>query len=126
VELLNEEAKLQQIARLVGEESLPDRERMLLEGAWMLRNAFLQQNAFDATDRYTTPAKQVRMLRAIFHYIDQGMAIVERKIPVYRVKELAVRSDLIRMRFEIPNDGATQFEALMDAVDAQVEALVQE
>ena len=126
VELLNEEAKLQQIARLVGEESLPDRERMLLEGAWVLRNAFLQQNAFDAIDRYTTPEKQVRMLRAVFHFIDRGMGIVERKIPVYRVKELPVRTDLMRMRFEIPNDGAARFEALMGAIDTQVDALAQE
>lgn len=126
VELLNEEAKLQQIARLVGEESLPDRERMLLEGAWMLRNAFLQQNAFDAIDRYTTPEKQVRMLRAVFHYVDRGMSIVERKIPIYRVKELRVRTDLVRMRFEIPNDGAARFDALMNAIDVQIDALAQE
>jgi V/A-type H+-transporting ATPase subunit A len=126
VELLNEEAKLQQIARLVGEESLPDRERMLLEGAWVLRNAFLQQNAFDAIDRYTTPEKQVRMLRAVFHYVDRGMSIVERKIPIYRVKELPVRVDLMRMRFEIPNDGAGRFDALMDAIDTQIDALAQE
>jgi V/A-type H+-transporting ATPase subunit A len=126
VELLNEEVKLQQIARLVGEESLPDRERMLLEGAWVLRNAVLQQNAFDAVDRYTTPEKQVRMLRAVFHFIDRGMGIVERKIPVYRVKELPVRTDLMRMRFEIPNDGAARFDALMSAIDTQIDALARE
>jgi V/A-type H+-transporting ATPase subunit A len=126
VELLSEEAKLQQIARLVGEESLPDRERMLLEGAWVLRNAFLQQNAFDATDRYTTPEKQVRMLRAVFRYIDRGLSIVERKIPVYRVKELPVRADLMRMRFEIANDGTARFDALMQAIEAQMDALAEE
>jgi V/A-type H+-transporting ATPase subunit A len=126
VELLNEEAKLQQIARLVGEESLPDRERMLLDGAWVLRNAFLQQNAFDAIDRHTTPEKQIRMLRTIFHYIDRGMSIIERKIPIYRVKELPVRTELMRMRFEIPNDDGVRFDALMAAIDAQVDALAQE
>jgi V/A-type H+-transporting ATPase subunit A len=126
IDLLSEEAKLQQIARLVGEESLPDRERMLLEGAWVLRNAFLQQNAFDAIDRYTTPEKQVRMLRAVFHYVDRGLSIVERKIPVYRVKELPVRSDLMRMRFEIPNDAGARFDALMHAIDAQIDLLAQE
>ena len=126
IDLLNEETKLQQIARLVGEESLPDRERMLLEGAAVLRNAFMQQNAFDAIDRYSTPEKQIRMLRTVFHYVDRGLAIVEGKIPVYRVKELAVRADLMRMRFEIPNDGAARFEALDAAIDAQMDALTQE
>jgi V/A-type H+-transporting ATPase subunit A len=118
--------KLQQIARLVGEESLPDHERMVLEGAWVLRNAFLQQNAFDAIDRYTTPEKQIRMLRTVFRYIDRGLEIIEKKIPIYRVKELAVRADVMRMRFEIPNDDAARVEALNAAIDAQMDALTRE
>ncbi|HVO28094.1 MAG TPA: V-type ATP synthase subunit A [Candidatus Margulisiibacteriota bacterium] len=126
IDLLNEEVKLQQIARLVGEESLPDRERMVLEGAWVLRNAFLQQNAFDAVDRYTTPDKQIRMLRTVFHYIDRGLEIIERKIPVYRVKELPGRADVMRMRFEIPNDDAARFAALNAAIDAQMDELTRE
>ena len=126
VELLNEEVKLQQIVRLVGEESLPDKERMVIEGAWVLRNAFLQQNAFDRIDRHSTPEKQVRMLRAVFHYIDRGMAIVEQRIPIYRIKELPARSDLMRMRFEIPDDALPQFEVLMDTISAQMDALARE
>ena len=126
IDLLNEEVKLQQIARLVGEESLPDRERMILEGAWVLRNAFLQQNAFDAIDRYSTPDKQIRMLRTVFHYVDRGLAIIDKKIPVYRVKELAVRADLMRMRFEIPNDAVNRLDAIDGAIDAQMNTLMQE
>ncbi len=126
IELLNEETKLQQIVRLVGEESLPDRERMVLEGASVLRNAFLQQNAFDPIDRYSTPDKQFEMLRTIFHYVDQGMRIVEKKIPIYRVKELPVRADLMRMRFEIPDDDLPRFETLRATVTMQIDALVQE
>jgi V/A-type H+-transporting ATPase subunit A len=126
IELLNEETKLQQIVRLVGEESLPDKERLVLEGAWILRNAFLQQNAFDDVDRYSTPEKQVRMLRAIFRYIDRGLAIVAQKTPIYRVKELPVRTDLMRMRFEIPDNALQRFDALTAAIDAQMDALARE
>ena len=124
-ELLNEEVKLQQIVRLVGEESLPDRERMVLEGAWVLRNAFLQQNAFDRIDRFSSPGKQLRMLRAIFHYIDRGMSIIEKKIPVYRVKALPVRTELMRMRFEIADEATERFDDLMAAIDVQIDALAQ-
>lgn len=126
VALLNEEIKLQQIVRLVGEESLPDRERMVLEGAWVLRNAFLQQNAFDAIDRYSSPAKQVRMLRAVFGYVERGMEVIERKIPIYRVKELGVRARLMRMRFEIPDDAIERFDELVDAIDAEMDRLATE
>ena len=126
IELLSEEVKLQQIVRLVGEESLPDRERMVLEGAWVLRNAFLQQNAFDRIDRYSTPEKQLRMLRAVFHYIDQGTRIVEKKIPIYRIKELPVRTDLMRMRFEIADTALAQFDTLVQTITAQMDALALE
>ncbi|HXQ22374.1 MAG TPA: V-type ATP synthase subunit A [Candidatus Acidoferrales bacterium] len=126
IELLNAEAKLQQIVRLVGEESLPDTERMVLEAAWMLRNAVLQQNAFDAIDRYSTPEKQLRMLRAIFRYIDRGMGLVEKKIPIYRIKQLGVRADLLRMRFEIPNDVPGRFEALLSQLDREMDTLLEE
>jgi len=126
VELLNEELKLQQIVRLVGEESLPDHERMVLEGASVLRNGILQQNAFDVVDRYSSPAKQVRMLRAVFRYIERGMDVVERKIPIYRVKELPVRAQLMRMRFEIPDDDLDRFDALIDAIDSEMDALAVE
>jgi V/A-type H+/Na+-transporting ATPase subunit A len=126
IELLNEEAKLQQIVRLVGEESLPDRERMILEGAWMLRHAFLQQNAFDRIDRYSTPRKQLQMLRVIFDYIDRGMALVRDKRPIYRIKELPVRTDILRMRFEIPDDALDRFEGVRAAIRTQMDALAQE
>jgi len=126
VGLLTEEVKLQQIVRLVGEEALPDRERMLLDGAWVLRNAFLQQHAFDPIDRYSTPDKQLRMLRAVFHYLDRGLAVVARRLPVYRIKDLPVRGELLRMRFELPNDAAAQFDALTDRIDTQMDDLLQE
>jgi V/A-type H+-transporting ATPase subunit A len=126
IELLGEEGKLQQVVRLVGEESLPDRERMVLEGAWMLRNAVLQQNAFDPVDRYSPPEKQVGMLRAVFRYVDRGLATVARKIPIYRVKALPVRDELLRMRFDMGSDVVTTLARLVDAVDAQMDALAAE
>ena len=126
VELLGEEAKLQQIVRLVGEESLPDRERMTLEGAWLLHNAFLQQNAFDPVDRFSTPEKQLQMLRAVFRYVDRGFAVIEHKIPIYRIQQLPVRADLMRMRFEIGNDALERFDALTGQIDAQMSALEDE
>ena len=60
IELLNEETKLQQIVRLVGEESLPDKERLVLEGAWMLRNALPAAERLRRRSTATrTPEKQV-------------------------------------------------------------------
>jgi hypothetical protein len=63
------------------------------------------------------------MLRVVFHYVDRGLAVIERRIPIYRIKELPVRTDLLRMRFEIGNDALERFDALGDAIDAQMGAL---
>jgi hypothetical protein len=65
-------------------------------------------------------------LRIVFHYIDRGLAILQKRIPIYRVKELAVRADLMRMRFDIPNDDAAGLEALTGAIDAQMDGLLRE
>ncbi len=124
--LLSQDARLQQVVRLVGEESLPDRERMTLEGATVLREAFLQQSAFDTIDRYSTPQKQVLMLRAILRYVDRGLSLVERKIPLYRIKELPVRTDLMRMRLTIPDTELDRLDTLLATVDEQMDALARE
>jgi hypothetical protein len=54
------------------------------------------------------------------------MQIIEKKIPIYRLKDLPVRADLMRMRFEIPDDATQRFEDLMAAIDTQMDALAQE
>lgn len=75
--LLQEESELQEIVRLVGVESLSERDRLKLISARMIREDFLQQNAFDDVDTYTSREKQYEMLNVILHFEDQAERALE-------------------------------------------------
>jgi len=71
MELLQKEAELQEIVQLVGKDALAEREKMILEVARLIREAFLQQNAFDDVDSYCPLKKQYDMLYIILHLYDK-------------------------------------------------------
>ena len=68
--VLQKEAELQEIVQLVGSDALPDEEQITIEVARMIREIFLQQNAYDAVDTFCPMSKQYDMMKAIKHYAD--------------------------------------------------------
>ena len=64
LELLKREQRLAQIVKLIGPDALPDNQRLVLQTAEMIKNGFLQQNAYDDVDMFCVPDKQVRILQA--------------------------------------------------------------
>ena len=66
--ILQTEDDLKNIVKLVGPEALPDKQRLILETARIIRIAFLQQNALDPIDTYSTPQKQFKMLKIILDF----------------------------------------------------------
>ena len=82
MEMLSEESRLSQIVKLVGPDALPDEQRLILETARLLREGFLQQNAMDAVDAYSTVQKQIRMLDLILHFHERAQRIVKRGAPI--------------------------------------------
>ncbi|MEM1970842.1 MAG: V-type ATP synthase subunit A [Candidatus Anstonellales archaeon] len=71
--LLQREAELQEIVQLVGPDALPEREQFVLVIGRMIREDFLQQNAFDEIDAYTSLEKQALMINAIISYYNKGL-----------------------------------------------------
>ena len=76
--LLQKESELEEIVQLVGPDALPDSEQVVLETTRMLREDFLQQNAYDDVDTYCSPAKQAGMLATILKFHEAASAAVER------------------------------------------------
>jgi len=126
VELLQSSRKLEQVAQLVGEEALPDEERVVLEGAQLVREAFLQQDAFDPVDRFSSPAKTTGMLGMILHWTRCMREAVRARIPMYRIRSHPVRAALLRARFEIEGDGTEAIAALRARIDAAGAELLEE
>ncbi len=104
LKLLFEESKLQEIVMLVGEDVLPDEERLVLEIARVIKVGFLQQNAFHKEDTYVPIEKQVAMLKVIDDLFEKGKEAIHLGAPISLVRDQDLYGDIIGMKYTIPND----------------------
>jgi V/A-type H+-transporting ATPase subunit A len=115
--MLQKEAELKEIVQLVGADALPDRERLVLEAARMIREDFLQQNAFHDVDTYCSPKKQFAMLKLMIDFYDQADDAVSKNIPAKDIAELSVIDEIARLKF-VPE---AEYEAKIDDINNQVQ-----
>ncbi len=124
--LLEQEARLQQIVRLVGADSLPDRQRWVLDAAHLLEEGFLQQNALHAVDAYAVPAKQLKLLRLFVDLFTLGRDLVAMGIPLLRLRQEVDTSKLLRLKEQVTNDGVAEIDQIHDALTERLHALASE
>lgn len=110
--ILYEESKLLEIVLLVGEDVLPDDQRLILEIARVIKIGFLQQNAFDDTDTYVPLKKQLEMLKTMELLYDRGLQSVKRGIPISVVRNTEIYEEIIKMKYTIPNDNIEKIQGL--------------
>ncbi|MFC2161340.1 V-type ATP synthase subunit A [Acidobacteriota bacterium] len=97
--LLEKESELQEIARLVGVESLSLKDRLTLESARSIREDFLHQNAFHPQDAYTSLRKQYLMLRTILHFHHSGLTAIEGGVDLGDILKLKAREIISKVKF---------------------------
>lgn len=97
--ILEREAELQEIVRLVGIEALSSEERLLLEIARSIREDFLHQNAFHEIDTYTSTKKQAKMLSAILHLYDKGLSLLKSGKAIDEIIKLPIWERIARMKY---------------------------
>src|SRR5690606_6635328 len=100
MKILTEQDHLNQIVRLVGPDALPDEQRLILLTADLLTTGFLQQNALDEIDTYSSPQKQIRMLAIILHFHEQAEKIIKRGAIIEGFYNLPVIHSLLTMKNE--------------------------
>jgi len=120
--ILQREDELNEIVKLVGPDALPDRQRLILESAKIIRNVFLQQNALDPIDTYCLPVKQVKMLQIILEFYHLAEQVVNKGAPLFKVTKLSVLPEIMRMR-EIPNEKLELMDELNKKVQYQFSEL---
>ena len=98
--VLTEESKLQEIVQLVGSDALPEDQQLTLEVARMLREFYLQQNAFHDVDTYCTTQNQSKFLSVILHYKDLAEKAMSGGIELEKVIGLPILEDIGRAKFE--------------------------
>ncbi len=124
MEILQEDAKLQNIVKLLGEEALPDDQKRIIESARLIKDDFLQQSAFDPIDTYANPEKQYLMLETIMHFIRRLKDIIEARVPLYKAMELPVVSEIHRMKFVYKGDDPGPFKDLESRIDQEIEKIL--
>lgn len=123
MEILREDRRLLQIVRLIGEDALPDEQKMILVAARLIKEGFLQQNAFDPVDMYALPGKQVKMLKAILRFCDMGKFLVGKGIPVYRISDLETYRRLKRMKSTVSNEELAEIDSLIRELEKEMHRL---
>ncbi len=98
--LLQVEAELQEIVQLVGSDALPIDQQLTLEVARMIREYFLQQNAFHDVDTYSDLKLQYDMARAILSFQEEAKKAIAGGAQLEDVVNVPARTDLMRGRFE--------------------------
>lgn len=116
--ILQEEAELEEIVRLVGVDALSSKDRLTMETARSIREDFLHQNAFHEIDTYTSLAKQHLLLRLVLAYDDAGRQLLEAGVPLKEIIVLPVREKIARAKY-IPEAQMSQIEAIEDELRAE-------
>lgn len=125
VRLLQEEEKLNEIVQLVGEDVLPNDQCLVLEIARTIKKGFLQQNALHQNDTYVSLEKQYKMLHVIDDLYENALKCVKMGIPISTIRKEPVFEDVIKMKYDVPNDNIGMLDDLRIKIVNAYKALME-
>lgn len=120
--ILQREAELQDIVRLVGMEALSPQDRLVLETARSIREDFLHQNALHEVDTYTSPRKQYLMLKNIMNFYRIASKLLDEGVPLQSILKLPEREKIARMKF-VSESRISEIEHLIKEVEEKLLSL---
>ncbi len=121
MEILQKESELQEIVQLVGSDALPEDQQLTMEVARMLREIFLQQNAFHPVDTFCTMDHQYGLLKAILKYSDMANNALESGVPLEDITSVKSKDDLSKVKFEKELD--KELDKVLATMDAEFETM---
>ena len=122
--ILQQESELQEIVRLVGQDALSPADRLTMETAKMIREDFLQQNAFVDIDSYSEYRRQYLLLGLILHYDAECRDALEKNAPMHKLFAIPARVDIGRAK-SVPSDEYEQVYAKIAAdMTAQIKEII--
>jgi V/A-type H+-transporting ATPase subunit A len=131
IAMLQKEAELEEIVKLIGPDALPEAEKAVLEAARVMREDFLQQFAYHEADTFCPPDKQLGMFKLILQYYRNCVEAAKQGIPVDEIKKLPIRGFIAGLKRipacefkydEIENELKNQFSELMRTKKAPIGA----
>lgn len=116
--LLQEQARLERMARIVGKDALPVSDQLTLLCADLINEAFLRQSAFSPVDSYATPQRQIAMMRTLDRFVDQAERSLRAGTAIADIESLSLLRKLRRIGEEIGEDRMDDFAVLQEEIDA--------
>jgi V/A-type H+-transporting ATPase subunit A len=126
LKILQREAELQDIVRLVGPEALPEEDKLLLEVARMIREAFLQQSEYDPHDAYSPLEKGLLIMNAIVEFYQTALRLVKSGVPVFKIRELKSPYMVYRFKLYTLEEARKLYEEFRALFKREVESLLGE
>lgn len=124
MQLLQEEAKLDEIVKLVGVDSLEYSDRLKLDVARSIREDYLHQIAFHEIDTYTSLNKQFGMLKAILKWYNEGVNALKNNVSYNRIVKMNVLSSIGRMKYLEEHEFNEKVNAIYHEIEAEYEKLM--
>jgi Archaeal/vacuolar-type H+-ATPase subunit A len=112
--LLQEEEKLMEIVQLVGSDALPEKQQLLLEAARLLREFFLQQNAFHDVDTFSEMKKTYRLMKAILNYYELAQVAMDKGARVKDIVTIKSKDEIGNAKFE------RDYNKVLDKAEAKI------
>ena len=126
MQLLQEEAELEEIVKLVGMDALSSSDRLKLEVARSIREDYLHQNAFHETDTYTPLDKQLLMMRLILTYYDKSLIALKDGADIEKLVSMPVRESIGRFKYVPVSEIDRTFEEILFAIDKETDDILTE
>ncbi|MCL2370024.1 MAG: V-type ATP synthase subunit A [Firmicutes bacterium] len=111
-QILHEEAKLNEIVKLIGMDALSSADRLIMDTAKSIREDYLHQNAFHETDSYTSPIKQFRMLGLIIEYYKLGQKAIGDGVDFEEILKIETRNKIGRAKY-ITENNSKEFDEIL-------------
>ncbi len=122
--ILNDEAELKEIVKLIGMDALSANDRLKMETARSIREDFLHQLAFHEVDTYTSLKKQLYMMKLILNFNDEAAAAIAKGADVEAAAGLAVREKIGRFKYIVEADVDEEFDKLSVEISAGLDRLL--
>ena len=122
IELLHDEAELEEIVKLVGIDSLSSKDRLKLEAARSIREDFLHQNAFHSEDSYTSIEKQFLLIKLVLEFYNLSLQAIEKGALVEALLSLPVREQIGRFKYVENKKSAQEYKNVLEKIVTEVGA----
>ena len=122
--ILQEEAELEEIVKLVGMDALSAPDRLKLEAARSIREDYLHQNAFDDTDTYTSLNKQYLMMELILAFYDRSLTALNKGASIEKIVSMPSRERIGRFKYTPENNIDSEYTEILAELDSDIDKAV--